>query len=354
MGPFTNAVSSTTIFTSRFATGKARPGDTMERRRFISLFGAAAVWPMPAVGQQVRRIGVLMALYAPTDREGIASAKAFTDTLQARGWTVGNNLEIDFRWPGGNPELIKSEAAALARSKPDLFVASANPAVMELHRLAANVPIVFTRVVDPVGSGFVASLARPGNKITGFQASDSAVGGKWVEILRELDPAINRIAVVYGSDSGGNIAFLEAAAAGAKSTAVTLFPIDIHVADSALDKALDSFSAQAGGGLIIVPHPWTSNRKAIIAMAERYRLPAIYGYRFFAADGGLVSYGPDQIDQWRGAAGYADRILRGEAANDLPVQAPTKYELVINLKAAKTIEFRIPPEVSTRADEIIE
>lgn len=327
----------------------------MKRRQFIRLLGGAtAAWPVIAMAQQPRRVGVLMSLYSPTDREGAASAKAFAETLQQRGWTDGDNLRIDYRWPGGDPARIKASAAELANSKPDLFVAAANPAVAELHQLAGAIPIVFTRVVDPVGSGFVASLARPGGNITGFQASDSDVGSKWVEVLREFDPAITRMAFLYGSDSGGNVAFLQTAEAAAKSTAVTLIPIDIHTG-AALEAALASLSSQPGGGLIVVPHPWTtSNRKTIIALAERYRLPAIYGYRFFAADGGLISYGPDQIDQWRGAATYADRILRGEKPSDLPVQAPTKYELVINQKAASAIGLRIPPGFSIRADEVIE
>jgi putative ABC transport system substrate-binding protein len=223
-----------------------------------------------------------------------------------------------------------------------------------LHDLASTIPIVFTRVVDPVGSGFVASLARPGGNITGFQAADSNVGSKWVELLQEVDPIISRIAFLYGSDSGGNLAFLEAAEAGTKAAAVSLTPIDIHTGAS-LDAALASFASQPRGALIVVPHPWTtSNRKTIIALAERYRLPALYGYRFFAADGGLISYGPDQIDQWRGAATCADRILKGEKPSDLPVQAPTKYELVINLKAANAIGLHISSEFSLRADEVIE
>jgi putative ABC transport system substrate-binding protein len=327
----------------------------MKRREFIRLLGGASiVRPVAAMAQQTRRIGALMALYAPTDQEGRASAKAFADTLQNLGWTDGSNLHIDYRWPAGDPALIKASAAELANSRPDLFVAAANPAVAELHRLADTIPIVFTRVVDPVGSGFVTSLARPGGSVTGFQASDSAIGSKWVEVLRELDPAINRIAVLYGSDSGGNVAFLEAAQAGAQSTAVTLVPIDVRT-DVAVDAALASFSNQPHGGLIVVPHPWTtSNRKSIIALAAQYRLPAVYGYRFFAADGGLISYGPDQIDQWRGAASYADRILKGEKPSDLPVQAPTKYELVINMKTAMAIGLHIPLDFSVRADEIIQ
>jgi putative ABC transport system substrate-binding protein len=327
----------------------------MKRREFIRLLGGATIaWPVTAMAQQLRRIGALMSLYAPTDREGAASAKAFADTLQKLGWTDGNNLRIDYRWPSGDPALIKASAAELVNSRPDLIVAAANPAVAELHRLTDTIPLVFTRVVDPIGSGFVAGLARPGGNITGFQAADSGLGSKWIEVLRELDPAIGRIAVLYGSDSEGNMALLHAAEAGAKATAVPLIPIDIHI-DTALDAALASFSRQPGGGLIVIPHPWTtSNRKTIIALAERYRLPAVYAYRFFAADGGLMSYGPDQLEQWRGAASYADRILRGEKPSDLPVQTPTTYELVINLKTANAIGLRVPPEFSILADEVIE
>lgn len=327
----------------------------MKRREFIGLVGSATVaWPAIAMAQRLRRIGMLMSLYSQTDREGASSAKAFADTLQKLGWTDGSNLRLDYRWPAGNPALIKAAAAELVSSRPDLIVAAANPALAELQHLTDTIPLVFTRVVAPVSSGFVASLARPGGNITGFEAADSSVGGKWIEVLRELDPAISRIAIVYGSDSEGNVAFLRAVEAGAKSTAVALSPIDIHI-DAALDTALSSFAGQPHGGVIVVPHPWTtSNRKTIIALAEQFRLPAVYGYRFFAADGGLISYGPDQIDQWRGAASYADRILRGEIPSELPVQAPTKYQLVINLKAAKAIGLRISPEFSIRADEVIE
>ncbi len=327
----------------------------MKRREFITLIGgAAAAWPVAATAQQPRRIGALMSPYLPTDKEGIASANAFADTLQKLGWHDGDNVRMDYRWPGGDPALIKAAAADMVNSAPDLIVAAANAAVAELHRLTNTIPIVFTRVADPVGSGFATSLARPEGNITGFQASDAGLGGKWVEVLRDADPAVSRLAAIYGSDSKGNIAFLATAQAGARSIAVPLTAIDV-TKDQNLDVALASFASQPGGGLIFIPHQWTtSNRKIMIALAERYRLPAIYGYRVFAADGGLVSYGPDEVDQWRGAATYANRILRGERPSDLPIQAPTKYQMVINLKAAKAIGLSMSPAFASRADEVIE
>jgi putative ABC transport system substrate-binding protein len=242
----------------------------------------------------------------------------------------------------------------MVNSAPDLIVVAANAAVAELHRLTNTIPMVFTRVADPVGSGFATSLARPEGNITGFQASDAGLGGKWVEVLHDADPAVSRLAAIYGSDSKGNEAFLATAQAGARSIAVPLTAIDVSK-DQNLDAALASFASQPGGGLIVVPHQWiTSNRKIIIALAERYRLPAIYGYRLFAADGGLISYGPDDVDQWRGAATYANRILKGEKPSDLPIQAPTKYQMVINLKAAKAIGLSMSPTFASRADEVIE
>ena len=327
----------------------------MRRREFITLLGGAAIaWPVAATAQQPRRIGALMSPYLPTDKEGAACATVFADTLQKLGWHDGDNLRIDYRWPGGDPALIKAAAADMVNSAPDLIVVAANAAVAELHRLSNTIPIVFTRVADPVGSGFAASLARPEGNITGFQASDAGLGGKWVEVLRDADPAVSRLAAIYGSDSTGDLAYLATAEAGARSIAVPLTAIDISK-DQKLDVALASFASQPGGGLIVFPHPWTtSNRKIVIALAERYRLPAIYGYRLFAADGGLLSYGPDEVDQWRGAATYANRILRGEKPSDLPIQAPTKYQLVINLKAAKAIGLSISPPFASRADEVIE
>jgi putative ABC transport system substrate-binding protein len=235
-----------------------------------------------------------------------------------------------------------------------VIVVAGNPAVAELRRQTAAIPIVFTRVSDPVGSGFVKSIAHPDGNITGFQASDAALGSKWLGVLKEAVPGLKRAAMLYGSDSGGNLAFLRAAQASAQSVGVELIPVDVH-GNAEFERAIAAFASQPDGGLIVAAHPFTTaNRRSIIAMAARHRLPAVYAYRFFAVDGGLISYGPDQIDQWRGAAGYVDRILRGTKPSDLPVQAPTKYELVVNLKTANALGLSIPPAFPLRADEVIE
>jgi putative ABC transport system substrate-binding protein len=326
----------------------------MRRRAFIFALGAAAFAPLVARAQQPRRIAVLMANYAPTDREGQASMAAFLDTLQKHGWSDGRNLRIDARWDAGDAERMKASVTDVVRSAPDVIVAAANPAVAELRRQTSTIPIVFTRVADPVGSGFVPSIARPAGNITGFQASDAALGGKWLGVLKEAVPDLERAAVLYGSDSGGNVALLQAAQASAPSAGVELTVIDVK-ASGEIERAVAAFAEQPHGGLIVVAHPYTTaKRGSIITLAARHRLPAIYPYRFFAAEGGLISYGPDQIDQWRGAAGYVDRILRGEKPGELPVQAPTKYELVVNLATAKAIGLAIPPAFPLRADEVIE
>ena len=328
----------------------------MRRRDFLSaLAGAAAASrPLAARAQQPRRIAVLMANYAPTDREGQASMAAFLDTLQKHGWSDGRNIRIDARWDAGDAARMKASVADVVRAAPDMIVAATNAAVTELTRQTSTIPIVFTRVADPVGSGFVPSIARPAGNITGFQASDAALGGKWLGVLKEAVPNLQRAAMIYGSDSGGNVAFLHAAQASAPFAEVELTAIDVK-ASGEIEPAVAAFAERPNGGLIVAPHPYTNARRgSIITLAARHRLPAIYGYRFFAAEGGLISYGPDQIDQWRGAAGYVDRILRGEKPGELPVQAPTKYELVINLKTAKALGLDLPPTLLARADEVIE
>jgi putative ABC transport system substrate-binding protein len=326
----------------------------MRRREFITLLAGAAVWPLPARAQQLRRIAVLMANYAPSDREGQASMAAFLDTLQKHGWSEGRNLRVDARWDAGDAARMKASVAEVVRSAPDVIVAAANPAVAELSRQTSTIPIVFTRVADPVGSGFVPSIARPGGNITGFQASDAALGSKWLGVLKEAVPDLERAAVLYGSDSGGNVALLHAAQAAAPSAGIELTAIDVK-ANGEIEHAVAAFAERPHSGLIVVAHPYTTAKRAsIITLAARHRLPAIYPYRFFAAEGGLISYGPDQIDQWRGAAGYVDSILRGEKPGELPVQAPTKYELVVNLATARALGLAIPPAFPLRADEVIE
>ena len=330
----------------------------MRRRDFITLLGTAAVaWPLAARAQQadrVRRIAVVMGAYSQADREGQARVTAFFDTLQRLGWMDGRNLRIEHRWGGGDVDRIKAAAAELVRSTPDVIVAASNPTLAELQRLTSTVPIVFAQVSDPVGSGFVVSLARPGANITGFQNFETAIGGKWLGVLKEAAPNLRRAAVLFGSDNAANVAFLHAAEAVAPTLAVEVTAIDVFGAVD-IEQAITTFASQPDGGLIVVPNVYNSaNRGSIFLLAARHRLPAVYPFRFFAAEGGLMSYGPDQIEQWRGAATYVDRILRGEKPAQLPVQAPTKYELVVNLKTAKALGLSIPPAFPLRADEVIE
>jgi putative tryptophan/tyrosine transport system substrate-binding protein len=323
------------------------------RREFIVLVGAAA-WPLAAWAQQPRRIGVLMAAYAQTDREGQARIAAFLDAFQKLGWSDGRNVRIEYRWDAGDADRTKTSAAELAHLAPDAIVVVAGPALAELQRINSAIPIVFVQVADAIGAGFVGGLARPGGNMTGFQNFEPAMGGKWLGMLKEAAPKLSRVAVLYGSDSAANVATLRATEAVTPSLGITVTGIDVHDG-AAIEPVVAAFAGQADGGLIVVPYPYNvANRGSIIILAARHRLPAIYPYRYFVAEGGLLSYGPDQIDQWRGAASYVDRILRGEKPGDLPVQAPTRYELVINMKTAKALGFSIPPGLPLRADEVIE
>jgi putative ABC transport system substrate-binding protein len=326
----------------------------MKRRDFITLLGGAAAWPATARAQQPRRIGVLMSVYAQTDREGQARIAAFLDTFQRLGWTEGRNVRIEYRWDAGDAERGKTSAAELVHSAPDVIVVVGGPALAELQRLTSAISIVFAQTSDPVDSGFVAGLARPGRNITGFQAFEPAMGGKWLGVLKEAAPNLSRAAVLFGSDQASSAALLRAAEAVAPSLGVTVTAVDVQDGGE-IERAIGTFAGQPNGGLLVVPHPYiTANRAPIIILAARYRLPAIYPFRYYATEGGLLSYGIDQIDQWRGAATYVDRILRGEKPGDLPVQAPTKYELVVNMKTAKALGLNIPPGLPLRADEVIE
>jgi putative ABC transport system substrate-binding protein len=326
----------------------------MKRRDLIALLGGAAVWPVAARAQQPLRIGVLVATYSQTDREGQATIAAFLDGFQRLGWTEGHNVRIEYRWGAGDAERIRASAAELIHSAPDVIVVMASPALAELHRLTSTIPIVFAQVSDPVDSGFVAGLARPGGNITGFQNFDAAIGGKWIGVLKDVAPNLSRVAMLFGSDNTSNVAFLRVAEAVAPSLGITVTAVHVHDGGE-FERTVAEFAGQPDGGLIVVPHPYTiANRAAIIILAARNRLPAIYPFRYFATGGGLVSYGPDQIDQWRGAAIYVSRILRGEKPGDLPVQAPTKYETVINLKTARTLGLTVPPSLLAIADEVVE
>jgi putative ABC transport system substrate-binding protein len=327
----------------------------IQRRDFFTLFGSAAVsWPLSASAQQPRRIGALISNYSQTDREGQVFIAAFLDTFQRLGWTDGRSVQIEYRWEGGDAGRMKASAAELVHSAPDVIVVSASQALAELHRLTSTIPIVFVQVGDPVGSGFVAALARPGGNITGFQTFDAAMGGKWLGVLKEAAPNLSRAAVLFGSDTAASVATLRAAEAVAPSLGVTVTAVDVDHGGE-IERAVDTFANQPNGGLIVMPNPYTiANRASIIILAARYRLPAIYSDRYFATEGGLLSYGRDQIAEWQGAATYVDRILRGEKPGELPVQTPTKFELVINMRTAKALGLNIPPAFPLRADEVIE
>jgi len=329
----------------------------MRRREFITLLGgAAAAWPLAARAQQperVRRIGVLMN-QAADDAAAQVLIAAFMQALQQSGWTVGRNLHIDIRWGAGNAELTGKYAAELVALAPDVVLAPTTATVRAVLQVSRTVPIVFASATDPVGGGLVASLARPGGNVTGFSQRELGESTKWLELLKELAPQLLRVAVLRDSTTTGGIGQFAAIQAAAPSLRVELTPIDVRDRGE-IERAIAGFAPKADGGMIMTSSARTNlHRKLIIALAARYRLPTIYPRRSEVAEGGLISYGPDIVDQYRHAAGYIDRILRGEKPADLPVQAPTKYELVINLKTAKALGLDVPASVLARADEVIE
>ena len=329
----------------------------MTRRDFITLLGGAAVsWPLAARAQQgerVRRIGVLMNL-AADDAEGQSRLIAFVQGLQQLGWSDGRNMRIIARWAAGNADNFRKDAAELVALAPDVILASGNPSVVALQQATRSVPIVFGPVTDPVASGFVESLARPGGNITGFSAFEYSLSGKWLELLKELSPRVSRAAIVRDLSLPQGSGQLGAIQSVAPSLSVELSPINVGDT-AAFERAVAAFARSTNGGLIVTTSPWAvAHRDLIIALAAQHHLPAVYAFRYFVTSGGLISYGPSSIDQFRRAAGYIDRILRGEKPADLPVQTPTKYELVINLKTARALGLEIPPTVLARADEVIE
>lgn len=328
----------------------------MQRREFIILAGGAALtWPNAARAQQsdrVRRLGVLMNL-AVDDPEGQARLAAFAQALKQLGWSDGANLRIDTRWAAADD--IRRHATELAALAPDLLLAANGTAtVAPLLQATRTVPIVFVNVIDPVGAGFVASLAQPGGNATGFTIYEYSMSGKWLEVLKEVAPGVTRVAVLRDSALASGIGQFGAIQAVAPSLGVELSPVEVRDA-SEIERAITAFARGSNDGMIVTAAPLAAtHRDAIIALAARHRLPAVYPYRFFATGGALISYGPDTVDQYRRAAGYVDRILKGEKPADLPVQAPTKYETVINLKSAKALGLTVPPTLLARADEVIE
>jgi putative tryptophan/tyrosine transport system substrate-binding protein len=328
----------------------------MRRREFITLLGgAAAAWPLAARAQQrerMRRIGVLMTT-AAGDPEGQSRVAAFLQGLQPLGWTVGANVQIDIRF-AVEPDRIRQEAEQLAASAPDIILANSSAGIGALLQSTRTVPIVFAVVADPVGAGFVSSLSRPGGNATGFTNFEYGIGGKWLELLKELRPGLRRAAVIRDPTTAVALGQFGAIQGAAPSFGVEVTPVNLTDVGE-IEQAIAAFARSANGGLVILGGPLIlAHRDLIIALAARHRLPAVYPQRFFAAAGGLISYGPDFLGQYRRAAGYVDRILKGEKPADLPVQAPTKYDLVINLKTAKALGLEVPPMLLARADEVIE
>ena len=326
------------------------------RREFIALLGGAAAWPVAARAQQpsrMRRIGVLTPFPAD-DAEGHARLTAFTQALQQSGWTVGQNVRIDYRWGPGNPATMRKHATELVALEPDVILALTTAAVGPLLEASRTVPIVFATVADPVAAGYVETLARPGGNATGFTPYEYSISGKWLELLKEVAPRVTRAAVLRDTSIGVGLAQFGAIQALAPSLGVELRPVDVRDA-SEIERALAAFAQGSNDGMIVIGSPSAAiHRGLITALAAKHRLPTVYNTRLFTDAGGLISYGPDFLEQHRRAAGYVDRILRGEKPADLPVQAPTKYELVVNLKAAKALDLEIPQTVLARADEVIE
>jgi putative ABC transport system substrate-binding protein len=328
----------------------------LQRRSFITLLGGAATWPLTARAQQperMRRIGVLMNL-AADDALGQARQTAFVRALEELGWADGRNVRIDIRWGAGDADRYRKYAAELVAFAPDVILATSGATMPALVQATRTVPIVFVQVPDPVGSGFVASLARPGGNATGFTQFEFGLSGKWLEVLKAIAPRVTRAAILRDPADPAGIGQFGAIQMAAPSFGVEARPIDVRDPRE-IDRGITTFATVANGGLIVTgSSPAAVHRDLIITLAARHLLPAVYPFRYFTTSGGLISYGPDSIDQFRRAAGYVDRILKGEKPADLTVQAPTKYELVVNLKTAKAMGITVPETLLARADEVIE
>ena len=326
------------------------------RREFITLLGGAATWPLTARAQQserIRHIGVLMNTAAES-AEGRAGVAAFQQVMQQLGWTQGRNVQIETRWGANDVDLDSRYAAELLALAPDVVLASGTLSVTAFQRSTRTVPVVFVQVSDPVGAGLVTSVARPGSNVTGFMNFEYSLSGKWLELLKQIIPQLARAAVVRNPSNPAAIGQFSAIQALAQSLRVEVTTVDIRDPDE-VERAVTALASAGNGGLIVAPSAGESiHRGRVVELAAKYKLPAVYSDRFNVIDGGLISYGPNRIDQFRLAAGYIDRILKGEKAADLPVQAPTKFELVINLKTAKALNLQIPDKLLALADEVIE
>jgi putative tryptophan/tyrosine transport system substrate-binding protein len=328
----------------------------MRRRAFITLLGsAAAAWPLAARAQQgerMRRIGVLMPLVAG-DPEAQVRSTVFAQSLQQLGWTVGRNLQIDYRFAGGEADRIRQYAAELVALAPDVIMTVGSSTVAPMQQATRTIPVVFTNLADPVGAGIVQSLARPGGNATGFTNFEYSMSGKWVELLKQVAPGVTRAAVLRDITAAAGMGQFGAIRSVAQSLGVELTPLGVSDAGE-LERGVSAFARSGNGGLIVTAGGTAFRRDLFIRLASRHKLPAVYPFRYYAKDGGLITYGPDTLDPIRRATEYVDRILKGEKAADLPVQAPTKFELVINLKTAKALGLEIPPTLLARADEVIE
>ena len=327
----------------------------MRRREFITLLGGAAAWPFAARGQgdRVRRVGVLTAT-SERDPEAQVRMGAFREGLQKLGWAEGRNLYIDYRWGEGSLERTRSHAAELVALKPDVIFAAPAAAAVALHRETRTIPVVFAQMPDPVGLGIVESLSRPGGNFTGFALFESAIGVKWLELLKQIAPHVSRVAILYDPDQPTSPGYITTIEAAAPSFRVQVLPHPVRDAEG-IERAVETLVAEPNGGLILPPGALVvAHRDLIISLAARHRLPSIFPFRDQVAAGGLASYGVDTLDHYRRAAGYVDRVLKGEAPANLPVQFADKFELVINLMTAKALGLDVPVSLLARTDEVIE
>ena len=329
----------------------------MRRREFITLLGGtAAAWPVAARAQQsdrMRRLGLLVG-FSEGDAEGQAIVAAFRQRLRELGWTEGRNITIELRWAAADPDKARIFAKELVGLAPDVIACSSNLVTEIVQQETRTIPVIFVFVGDPVGSGFVKNVARPDGNLTGFPVFESAIAGKWLEIFTEVAPHVGRVAVILHPQTHAHVAFMQAAEAAAPPLKIKLTALGVQNAAD-IERRVSEFASEPNGGLVVLPHAITvEHRKLILELAARYRLPAFYPLRSFATNGGLISYGTNVIDTFRLGASYVDRILKGEKPADLPVQFPTKYELVVNLKTAKALGLTVPPTLLSRADEVIE
>ena len=330
-------------------------GEAMRRRQFITLLGGAATWPFVARAERMPRIAALMA-YAENDPEGQVLLRTFTEALDKLGWKADHNVLIDYRWAGGDIERMRTFANELVALQPDVILANTTPVIAAFQRETRKIPIIFVVVSDPVGDGFVASLAKPSGNITGFLHLEASVGGKWLELLTEIRPQLRRAAIIFNPDTApgrGNY-YLPSFKAAAQTFRVQPIVAPVR-SDADIETAIKSLTSEPASGLVVMSDGFMRvHRRTIIAATARHAIPAVYPLRVNAVDGGLLAFGPYYVDLFRQAASYVDRILRGASPGELPVQVPTKFELVINLKTAKALGLTIPPTLLARADEVIE